>query len=903
MRTTLATPSRSHRAPLRRVLAAVATTAALLAVSFVIAPGAPASAVGTATDGVTATDAATLAAAFAGGGDVTLGESFGVTADDAPIVVPSGTSVTLNLNGYELTVAGAINQAGIGVPDTATLTITDSSAGNGILAATGGENGAGIGGGQYGAGGSIAITSGTVTATGGYGGAGIGGGYYGAADRNITITSGIVTAIGGENGAGIGGGYGGAGGKITIASGTVTATGGQYGAGVGGGFFGSGGNITIAGGTVVSTAGQFAAGIGGGYFADGKDIMITDSTVTATAGGQSAGIGGGYRGAGGNITITDSTVTATGAEWGAGIGGGQTRSGGDLTITDSTVTATGGLFAAGIGGGYDGAGGTTEITSSTVTATGGENAAGIGGGQNAAGGNTVITDSTVTATGGRFGAGIGGGYNGAGGGTEITGGNVTGGNVTATGGYGGAGIGGGYGGAGAAVVIGTDARVTVSASPVTPSIVIGAGQGGSGFGSLANAGTLTITAGSTLVIPVGTTVANSGVIRNQGTIAVNGTITNSGSIITAADRVTSPVNVTGRNYLVTFDGSPGDTPSTLAPLYVFSTTFADAELDLPPTPVAAGHSFGGWFTDAARSIPMTTTTALSPDFTVYAKWTTDPRTVTFSSEGGTDIGPVTTDYGTTITPPAKPTRTGYTFAGWYTAATSGSEWDFTAAVTTDATAYAHWTAEKRTVTFSSQGGSAVKAIITNYDTVIKAPKSTRTGYAFKGWYTKSTGGSAWNFNAKVTKNATAYAHWTVQKRTVTFNAQGGSKVATASTNYNTAIKAPKSPTRTGYSFAGWYTKSTGGSAWKFTSKVTANTTAYAHWTVLKKNVTFNTQGGSKVATVSTNYNTAIKAPKSPTRSGYTFTGWYTKATGGSVWKFTAKVTANTTVYAHWTVKR
>ncbi|GAA3879151.1 alpha-L-rhamnosidase [Leifsonia kafniensis] len=278
-------------------------------------------------------------------------------------------------------------------------------------------------------------------------------------------------------------------------------------------------------------------------------------------------------------------------------------------------------------------------------------------------------------------------------------------------------------------------------------------------------------------------------------------------------------------------------------------------------------------------------------------------TVSFDSQGGSAVAPIVTTSGTAIAAPVAPKRTGYTFAGWHTTATGSSAWAFTSPVTVDVTLYAHWTVQKRTVTFNAQGGSTVAAVSTNYNTVIKAPKSpTRTGYTFAGWHTTATGSSAWAFTSPVTVDVTLYAHWTVQKRTVTFNAQGGSKVAAVSTNYNTAIKAPKSPTRTGYTFKGWYTKATGGSKWNFTAKVTSNATAYAHWTVQKRTVTFNAQGGSKVAAVSTNYNTVIKAPKSPTRSGYVFKGWYTKVTGGTAWKFTAKVTTNATAYAHWAKK-
>ena len=109
-----------------------------------------------------------------------------------------------------------------------TLTLKDDNKEAGSLTATGGEYGAGIGGGDYDSGENITITGGTVTATGGEYGAGIGGGRDGSG-KNITITGGTVTATGGEDGAGIGGGADGSGEDITITRGTVNATGGQIG--------------------------------------------------------------------------------------------------------------------------------------------------------------------------------------------------------------------------------------------------------------------------------------------------------------------------------------------------------------------------------------------------------------------------------------------------------------------------------------------------------------------------------------------------------------------------------------------------------------------------------------------------------------------------------------------------
>ena len=189
-----------------------------------------------------------------------------------------------------------------------TLTLKDDNK-DGSLKATGGDYGAGIGGGYKGYGKNITITGGTVTVTGGFNGAGIGGGE-GGSGQNITITGGTVTATGKDGGAGIGGGseYGN-GEDITITGGTVTASG-IAGAGIGGGEGGNGKNITINGGEVTA-AGDYGAGIGGGAYGGGEDITITGGTVNAS-GWAGAGIGGGINCSGSNVTVSGAAqVTAT----------------------------------------------------------------------------------------------------------------------------------------------------------------------------------------------------------------------------------------------------------------------------------------------------------------------------------------------------------------------------------------------------------------------------------------------------------------------------------------------------------------------------------------------------------------------------------------------------------------
>ncbi len=136
------------------------------------------------------------------------------------------------------------------------------------------------------------------------------------ANDNGTLTiigSGKLSAYGGESGAGIGGGDSGAGSKIVIESGTIEAHGGNWGAGIGGGHSGAGSYITIRGGNVKAIPGGEAAGIGGGFKGNGTDISIEGGTVHAESGGGSGGtaaIGGGrVEGKGENIQITGGDIT------------------------------------------------------------------------------------------------------------------------------------------------------------------------------------------------------------------------------------------------------------------------------------------------------------------------------------------------------------------------------------------------------------------------------------------------------------------------------------------------------------------------------------------------------------------------------------------------------------------
>ena len=215
-------------------------------------------------------------------GDVTVND-FITVSGDVSIVLCDGATLRA--------------KKGIGVRSGSSLTVWGQTNGTGKLIAIGEEYGAGIG--AYSSGsdfydcGTVTINGGTVDATGGHNGAGIGG-IYGQSGGTVTVNQGTVIAHGGVNGAGIGMGRVGSGGTVTINGGAVTAYGGESGAGIGGGDAAGCGTVTINGGTVNAYGGSEAAAIGGGRAGSGGTVTIQGGVVTATGGEDSPGIPNDY---------------------------------------------------------------------------------------------------------------------------------------------------------------------------------------------------------------------------------------------------------------------------------------------------------------------------------------------------------------------------------------------------------------------------------------------------------------------------------------------------------------------------------------------------------------------------------------------------------------------------------
>ncbi len=422
-------------------------------------------------------------------------------------------------------------------------------------------------------------------------------------------------------------------------------------------------------------------------------------------------------------------------------------------------------------------------------------------------------------------------------------------------------------------------------------------------------------------------------------------LTNAGALVSNWD-TTSNMTVypqfTINSYTLTINPNGGEYNSSTSNTTVkqdFGTTYTVA------TPTRTGYTFAGWTNSGSGSLSgwyteesggtqiLTNAGALvsnwdtTSNMTVYPQFTINSYTLTINPNGGeynssTSNTTVKQDFGTTYTV-ATPTRTGYTFAGWTNSGSgslSGTTYTFGAGA---GTLTAKWTANTYTVTANANGGtipattgwtvasgSATATKSVTYDSTYGTlPEPTRNGYNFNGWYTATSGGSKVLSTTKVTTASayTIYAQWTAKKITVSFNANGGSVSTTsAEVTFDGSYGILPTATRAGYTFAGWYTASSGGSKVESTTKVTnaANHTLYAQWDVVTYTISYTLGGGSVSTANPTSYTieTADFTLNNPTKVGYTFVGW--TGSNGTTAQTTVTIakgsTGNKSYTANWT---
>ncbi|MDR1061853.1 MAG: InlB B-repeat-containing protein [Clostridiales bacterium] len=326
----------------------------------------------------------------------------------------------------------------------------------------------------------------------------------------------------------------------------------------------------------------------------------------------------------------------------------------------------------------------------------------------------------------------------------------------------------------------------------------------------------------------------------------------------------------------------------------------------PADPAMAGHVFGGWYADSAfAGEEYDFDAAVLGNVTLYAKWTPVQYTVSFEPNGGSGVAPQSVAEGGRAARPADPAMPGFAFAGWYEdSGLAGEPYDFDAPVGRDFTLYARWEIAQYTVTFETNGGSAVEPRGVAHGGIVGRPDDpTMEGYAFDGWYEDiGLAGAEYDFGAEVTGDITLYAKWATAQYTVAFEPNGADAIAAQTVEHGYSAARPADPAKTGHIFEGWYEDSGfAGAEYNFGAAVFGDVTLYAKWTPVQYTVAFVTNGADAIAPQSVAYGSKAARPADPAKEGHSFDGWYADiGLAGAAYDFDAEVTGDVTLHAKWT---
>ena len=373
-----------------------------------------------------------------------------------------------------------------------------------------------------------------------------------------------------------------------------------------------------------------------------------------------------------------------------------------------------------------------------------------------------------------------------------------------------------------------------------------------------------------------------------------------------------------RSYSVSFNTNGGSS--------VDSQTIEYGSKAVEPTdPTKTGYTFVSWYLDAELNNEYDFDSTITGALVLFAKWNANSYTVIFDGNGATS-GSMANEsfvYGTPKALTANAfVRTNWVFSSWNTEANgSGNSYANEAELSTlsavdgsEVTLYAIWTNNSYTISFNANSGEGLMGVqvidLSVTEFVLNANSFTKLGYTFAGWAETADGVVVYADQAEISEHLTTvgetkqlYAKWNRETYTITYHLDGGENDANNPSTYTveSATINLANPTKVGYTFNGWYSNGefTGDQVAQIAHGSTGNVSLYAKFTINTYNVSFVSNGGSSVDAQVINYGSKVAEPANPTKTGYTFGGWYLDGEFNNEYDFNSEVTAALTLYAKW----
>lgn len=370
-----------------------------------------------------------------------------------------------------------------------------------------------------------------------------------------------------------------------------------------------------------------------------------------------------------------------------------------------------------------------------------------------------------------------------------------------------------------------------------------------------------------------------------------------------------------------------------------------------PTPAKQYYTFGGWYTDSSLTNGIDAINPLSArNYTLYAKWNPIVHSISYNmNDTSTDRAVPGKNHVVSFeeakaTTLINPTREGFTFEGYYKKDPNSMGFNAKSdritvipkGTTTDQTIYAKWKENGYKVIYNANGGKFVGTIspssykyTDNLNICSATAVMDRVGYAFKGWNTKSNGtGTHYQAGIRTSRltktngaTITLYAEWELLEYPIYYYLNGGEEPVNKNGEMlnpptHNVLKAItlKNPTRTGYTFGGWFaTSNFSGGKVTTIPKSDQEISLYAKWAENAYKLTYNANGGKFIGSIApakyryTENVCLCSEGALQNRAGYEFTGWNTKNNGKGihfdagdlVTGISSKNDANVVLYAEW----
>ena len=262
---------------------------------------------------------------------------------------------------------------------------------------------------------------------------------------------------------------------------------------------------------------------------------------------------------------------------------------------------------------------------------------------------------------------------------------------------------------------------------------------------------------------------------------------------------------------------------------------------------------------------------------------------------------ITVNWGDVLELPI-PTRENYTFEGWYTGETvNDGKFTTVTPVTKDITLIARWKANiTYRIAYETNGGNGIAPSVHYFDDQITSlPTPVKYDYEFAGWYLDEGLTTRVGYPLTLTESITVYAKWEIAYYYINFHTNSGVTMPAIYGKAGTVYESFSVPENSNKTFEGWYYDSGFTQEVTFPLELHSNLDVYAKWNDVYYTVSFNSNGGSLVATQTYLAGYFVHEFPQPTRTNYRFLGWFTDGNLTKAVSYPYEVTGNVNLYAKW----